>query len=261
MMPFSRFGIGDTVMARIDRLSATSTLCAALGAVIVLTACGSTDPPQTDPSPAPASSTSSAPESLPMGGAKSVLSFFITSKGLGRGGDLGGLAGADAHCQALAKAEGSGDHTWRAYLSTTATATQPAVNARNRIGNGPWYNAEGFRIATDLGQLHGGENNINKENGVTERLDPVNGVGDTPNRHDILTGSRSDGTAFQGSDDFTCGNWTSSGAGRAQVGHHDRMGQGDSASSWNSAHPSRGCSQTDLESTGGGGLFYCFAID
>jgi hypothetical protein len=196
-----------------------------------------------------------------MGGAKSVTTFFITSVGLGRGGDLGGLVGADAHCQALAKAEGSGDHTWRAYLSTTATPTAPAVNARDRIGKGPWYNAEGLLVATNIDQLHAADSRINKETAVTERLEPVNGAGDKPNVHDILTGSRPDGTAFEGGEDLTCGNWTSSSAGRAQVGHHDRMGQGPGASSWNSAHASRGCSQPDLQSTGGAGLFYCFAID
>ncbi len=196
-----------------------------------------------------------------MGGAKSVTTFFVTSRGMGKGGDLGGLAGADAHCQALAEAEKAGDHTWRAYLSATATPTAPAVNARDRIGKGPWYNAEGTRLAVDVGQLHGDENVFGKETAVTERLDTVNGVGDTPNTHDILTGSRPDGTAFDGSSDLTCRNWTSSAAGRAQVGHHDRMGQGAGAASWNSAHPSNGCSQTDLEATGGAGLFYCFAID
>jgi hypothetical protein len=196
-----------------------------------------------------------------MGGAKSVTRFFVTSTGLGRGGDLGGLAGADAHCQALAKAEGAGDHTWRAYLSTAATAARPAVHARDRIGPGPWYNSGGELIAMNPEQLHGADTLINKDTAVTERLDPVNGVGDEPNTHDILTGSRPDGTAFDGDEDVTCGGWTSSGAGRAQVGHHDRMGQGDAARSWNSAHPSRGCSQQDLQSTGGAGLFYCFAID
>jgi hypothetical protein len=196
-----------------------------------------------------------------MGGAKSVTTFFVTSVGLGKGGDLGGLVGADAHCQARAKAEGSGDHTWRAYLSTAATPTAPAVNARDRIGKGPWYNAEGLLVATNLDQLHAADSKINKETAVTERLDPVNGVGDTPNVHDILTGSRPDGTAFEGGEDLTCGNWTSSSAGRAQVGHHDRMGQGPGGNSWNSAHASRGCRQRDLQSTGGAGLFYCFAMD
>jgi hypothetical protein len=191
-----------------------------------------------------------------MGGAKSVTRFFVTSRGLGHGGNLGGLVGADAHCLALAKAEGSGDHTWRAYLSTMATRSAPAVNARDRIGKGPWYNALGDRVAVNLEELHGGKNAINQENAVTERGDAVNG-----DMHDILTGSRSDGTAFQSTDDLTCGNWTSDHAGRAQLGHHDRTGQEPGARSWNSAHPSRGCSQQDLQATGGGGLFYCFAVD
>jgi hypothetical protein len=201
------------------------------------------------------------PESLPMGGAKSVMSFFITSVGSGRGGDLGGLAGADALCQTLAQAEGAGDHTWRAYLSTVATENEPAVNARDRIGGGPWYNAEGHLVAANVEQLHDGQNRIRKETAVTEKFDVIGGAGETPNMHDILTGSRPDGTAFGGNEDLTCGNWTSSSSGRAQVGHHDRMGQGESSDSWNSAHASRGCSQQDLQSTGGAGLFYCFAID
>lgn len=232
-----------------------------IGAVSIFSACGQGGQPQTDTANAPAAGTESIPQSVEMGGAKSVTKFFITSVGVGKGGDLGGLAGADAHCQALAKAEGSGDHTWRAYLSTTATRTAPAVNARDRIGTGPWYNAEGLLVAANVVELHGSESKVSKATAVTERLDTVNGVGDDPNRHDILTGSRPDGTAFDGSDDLTCGNWTSSTAGRAQVGHHDRMGQGASADSWNSAHTSRGCARQDLQSTGGGGLFYCFAID
>jgi hypothetical protein len=196
-----------------------------------------------------------------MGGAKSVTRFFITSKGLGRGGDLGGLAGADAHCQALATAAGSGDHTWRAYLSTSATADHAAVNARDRIGNGPWYNAEGNLVAVNLDDLHSDHNKINKESAVTENVEPVNGVGDSPNMHDILTGSQSDGTAWPPGEDLTCGNWTSSSTGRAQVGHHDRRGLGEGVNSWSSVHPSRGCRQQDLEATGGAGLFYCFAVD
>jgi hypothetical protein len=230
----------------------------ALATSLLLVACGRNDaaPPEQAETSAPLA----VPESLPMGGEKSVMSLFITSAGTGKGGDLGGLAGADAHCQALATAEGAGDHTWRAYLSTSATDTAPAVHARDRIGKGPWYNAEGFLVAADLNQLHGTATRISKDIAVTETLDPVPGVGDSPNRHDILTGSRPDGTAFP-TGDLTCGNWTSSSTGRAQVGHHDRMGQGDAASSWNSAHPSRGCSQNDLEATGGAGLFYCFAID
>jgi hypothetical protein len=200
------------------------------------------------------------PESRPMGGKKSVTTFFVTSRGPGRGGDLGGLAGADAHCQMLATTEGAGDHTWRAYLSTPATGGQQSINARDRIGRGPWYNAEGTLVATDVDDLHKG-NKFSKELAVTERLDQVNGVGDSPNMHDILTGSRPDGTAFPSGEDLTCGSWRSSTAGRAQVGHHDRRGQGSGVSSWNSAHASRGCSQQDLVSTGGAGLVYCFAID
>ncbi len=201
------------------------------------------------------------PEIREMGGEKSVTGFFITSIGIGEGANLGGLAGADAHCQALAAAEYAGDHTWRAYLSTSVTDDQGAVNARDRIGEGPWYNAEGLLIAANLEELHGGDNRINKEKAATESLNPVNGVGDTPNKHDILTGSQADGTAFTDGEDHSCHNWTSSAEGQAQVGHHDRMGRGDGGSSWNSAHSSRGCSQQDLEGTGGAGLFYCFAID
>jgi hypothetical protein len=196
-----------------------------------------------------------------MGGAKSVTRFFVTSKGLGRGGDLGGLAGADAHCQALAQAEGSGDHTWRAYLSVSATDSAQAVNARDRIGKGPWYNALGDLVAMDVDQLHGGHSVLNKDLALTERAEPVNGVGDAPNTHDILTGSRPDGTAFTAAEDLTCRNWTSRGGGRAQVGHHDGKGDGERPASWNSAHPSAGCSQAQLNSTGGAGLFYCFAVD
>ena len=240
-------------------------LCAAVGVALVLGGCD-----RTDESPsraesvtenAPPPDAESVPEFLEMGGARSVTSFFITSTGVGTGGDLGGLVGADAHCQALAAAEYAGDHTWRAYLSTMAAEDQPAVNARDRIGTGPWYNAEGLLVAANLAALHADGNRLTKAIATTERLDPVNGVGDTPNRHDILTGSQPDGTAFTGREDLTCGNWTSSASGRAQVGHHDRMGGGENASSWNSAHPSTGCSQEDLQSTGGAGLFYCFAID
>lgn len=196
------------------------------------------------------------PASLEMGGKKSVTRFFITSRGLGRGGNLGGLAGADAHCQALATAEGSGDHTWRAYLSAMATAAAPAVNARDRIGKGPWYNALGDRIAVSVQQLHSESNKINVENAVTERGENVK-----LEDHDILTGSRPDGTAYPGTGDLTCANWTSSGGGRAQVGHFDRMDADPRGRSWNSAHSTRGCSQQDFRATGGAGLFYCFAID
>jgi len=212
------------------------------------------EPPQDKPS-------ASVAQSREMGGAKSVMTFFVTSKGLGKGGDLGGLGGADAHCQALAQAEGAGDHTWRAYLSASARDGQPAINARDRIGKGPWYNAEGLLVAATLDERHGERNRISKETAVTERLDPVNGVGDDPNVHDILTGSRPDGTAYAGDGDLACRNWTSSREGTAQVGHHDRRGLTEGVNSWNSVHASRGCSQSDLRVTGGAGLFYCFGID
>ena len=238
----------------------TRVLGGILGLALLGTACGRDAVPDSGAAEQPAAPPS-APASLEMGGAKSVTRFFVTSKGPGRGGDLGGLAGADAHCQALAQAEGAGDHTWRAYLSVSARDGQPAVNARDRIGRGPWYNAEGLLIAANLEELHSDKAALNKQTAVTERLDPVPGVDDSPNQHDILTGSRPDGTAFDGRDDLTCGNWTSSGRGRAQVGHHDRQGAGAGANSWNSVHPSRGCSQDDLRVTGGAGLFYCFAVD
>ena len=190
------------------------------------------------------------------------MSFFITSAGPGNGADLGGLEGAHAHCQQLAEATGAGGRTWRAYLSTQADGGEPAVNARDRIGAGPWQNAQGVVIARDLDELHG-TNNLTKETALTEGGEIVAGRGDSPNRHDILTGSQPDGTAFAGGEDQTCGNWTSSGEGATMVGHHDRLGlRDDEASrSWNSSHPSRGCSQEALRGTGGDGLFYCFAAD
>jgi hypothetical protein len=190
------------------------------------------------------------------------MTFFLTSAGPGNGADLGGLEGGDAHCQQLAEAAGAGGRTWRAYLSTQADGG-PAVNARDRIGAGPWQNAEGVLIANDVEELHG-TNNLTKESALTEQGDVVNGRGDDPNRHDILTGSQPDGTAFAGAEDRTCGNWTSSGDGAAMVGHHDRQGlrDDDASRSWNSSHPSRGgCSQEALRGTGGDGLFYCFAAD
>jgi len=236
-------------------------MCTVVTVMTLLVACGGNTPAQDPAASAPPPETQTVPESLPMGGEKSVMRFFLTSRGLGKGGDLGGLAGADAHCQALAQAEGAGDHTWRAYLSTSATDGQPAVNARDRIGRGPWYNGEGLLIAANVDELHSEKARINKETATTERLDQVNGRGDTPNRHDILTGSQPDGTAFGSGKDLTCGNWTSSTSGAAQVGHHDRRGGGEAVSPWNSAHESKGCSQQDLEATGGAGLFYCFAID
>ena len=188
-------------------------------------------------------------------------SFFITSTGPGNGASLGGLEGADRHCEMLADAAGYGDRTWRAYLSTSAAEGRPAVNARDRIGTGPWYNVKGTLVARNVDDLHSESNRLNKENSLDEKGQVVNGRGDSPNRHDILTGSQLDGTAFPAGTDTTCGNWTSSGTGAAQVGHHDRQGGGANPTSWNSAHPSRGCSQEDLRGSGGDGLFHCFAID
>lgn len=187
------------------------------------------------------------------------LGFFITSAGPGKGADLGGLVGADAHCQTLAAAVGAGGRTWRAYLSATASGSQPAVNARDRIGTGPWANAKGVVVATGVADLHSDANKLSKDNSLTEKGEVVNGRGDTPNKHDILTGAQLDGTASTAAGDSTCGNWTSSGEGSALAGHHDRQGGGANPTSWNFAHPSRGCSQDNLRSTGGDGLFYCFA--
>ena len=194
----------------------------------------------------------------------SEMSFFITSAGPGNGADLGGLEGADAYCQQLADAAGAGGRTWRAYLSTQEADGAAAENARDRIGEGPWQNAEGVVIAASVDELHG-DNNLDKTTGLDENGEQVNGRGDSPNRHDILTGSQPDGTAFAAGEDRTCSNWTSSGDdGAAMVGHHDRMGLQDDApsKSWNSSHASRGgCSQAALQGTGGDGLFYCFAAD
>lgn len=191
---------------------------------------------------------------------KSGMTFFITSVGPGKGADLGGLAGADKHCQALAQAAGAGNRTWRAYLSTSAAEGKPAVNARDRIGKGPWQNAKGVVIAKNVDELHS-NNNINRETALSEKGERINAGGDRPNMHDILTGSQPDGRAFTGSEDRTCRNWTSSGDGAAMVGHHDRRGLRDdeSSRSWNSSHASRGCSQDALRGSGGNGLFYCFA--
>ncbi|MEX2269959.1 MAG: hypothetical protein WD690_00720 [Vicinamibacterales bacterium] len=188
------------------------------------------------------------------------MTFFITSTGPGQGADLGGLAGADAHCQALAKAAGAGDRTWHAYLSTTPADSKPAVNARDRIGSGPWHNAKGVQVAASVADLHSDNNKLSKEHSLNHKGETVNGRGDSPNRHDILTGSVLDGTASTASEDTTCRNWTSSGEGSALVGHHDRQGGGANPTSWNSAHGSRGCSQANLRGTGGDGLFYCFAV-
>lgn len=190
------------------------------------------------------------------------MRFFVTSVGLGNGGNLGGLAGADAHCQKLAEAAGAGGRTWRAYLSTQGAN---AISARDRIGQGPWHNAKGVLVAPNVADLHGDiqrdRNNLTKETALTERGETVRGRGDTPNQHDILTGSDSTGRAFTGTADMTCSNWTSStaGSGSAMVGHHDRTGGGNT--SWNSVHGSRGCSQENLVSTGGAGFLYCFATN
>jgi hypothetical protein len=191
-----------------------------------------------------------------MGTGRSVTRFFITSRGLGKGGDLGGLGGADAHCQSLAQAQGSGDHTWRAYLSTEATATAPAVNARDRIGGGPWYNANGELIAQNLAQLHSAMSKLDKDTAVTEGADELDS-----GQHEILTGSRPDGTAFPAGADRTCRNWTSSNEGNAEVGYSDRAGEGENPNSWNSARRNGGCSEEALHASGGAGLFYCFATN
>ena len=190
------------------------------------------------------------------------MSLFVTSVGRGDGANLGGIAGADAHCQALAAAAGRGGATWHAYLSTQGSG---AVNARDRIGSGPWYNARGQRVAQNVGELHGDTieqarlgNVLGKQFSLTEKATVVNGVGDTPNQHDILTGTQPDGRGYTDGGDHTCNNWTGNGAGTAQLGHSDKQGGGNS--SWNSAHPSRGCSQPNLVSTGGAGLMYCFAV-
>jgi hypothetical protein len=181
-----------------------------------------------------------------------AMSFFITSQGPGDGANLGGLAGADAHCRQLAEAAGVAGKTWRAYLSTNDE------NARDRIGNGPWYNAKGDVIAMNVDELHNDANKIDKQTGLTEKGEPVKGRGDEPNMHDILTGSTPEGTVAAGQ---TCGDWTSNGDGAAIVGHHDRIGLRDDApsKSWNSSHPTRGCGKDDLPKSGGNGLFYCFA--
>lgn len=215
------------------------TLLACAAGVSVLAACGSMSAP------------------------KSGMSFFVTSAGPGKGGDLGGLAGADKQCQTLASTAGAGGRKWRAYLSTQPVPGQPGVNARDRIGTGPWQNAKGVVVATDLAQLHSPGNNINKTTALTETGAVVNGRGDTPNMHDVLTGSQPDGTYIAGDVNSTCSNWTQSDKGAAMLGHHDRTGLDDSvpAKSWNSSHQSRGCSPDQLKSTGGAGLLYCFAAD
>jgi hypothetical protein len=202
--------------------------------------------------------------SAPAQAQQTTMTFFITSVGPGKGADLGGLEGADKYCQSLAQAVGAGNRTWRAYLSVQAVDGAQAVNARDRIGRGPWQNSQGVVIATNVDELHG-NNNLSKQTALNEKGEMVNGRGDTPNRHDFVTGSTPDGRAFPPGEDRTCSNWTKSTQGSAMVGHHDRMGPNEEppAKSWNSSHPSRGpdggCSQADLRSTGGDGLLYCFA--
>jgi hypothetical protein len=216
----------------------TWALVAGAAALAVLAACGS------------------------MSASKTGMSFFVTSASPGNGANLGGLAGADKQCQALATAVGAGNRTWRAYLSQQPTANVPGINARDRIGKGPWVNAKGVVIANDVNSLHTA-NNINKQTALTEAGAMVNGRGDTPNMHDMLTGTQPDGTFIAGNVNTTCGNWTQGGEGSAMLGHHDKTGLDDSvpAKSWNSSHMSKGCSPDALKSTGGAGLFYCFAAD
>lgn len=201
---------------------------------------------------------------------KPPLGFFVTSVGLGKGADLGGVAGADAHCQKLASEVGAGNRTWRAYLSTQSDGLNPPINARDRIGKGPWANANGAIVANDVAHLHGDTvelgqlgNNVHRTTNLTEKGAPINGVGATPNQHDIITGSKPDGRAYTDVADHTCKNYTSSSEGTVQLGHSDRTNRGATGGnvSWNSTHASRGCSQENLVSTGGAGYFYCFAAD
>lgn len=195
---------------------------------------------------------------------KNPMTFFVTSVGSGNGADLGGLAGADRQCQSLAEAvDAGGRRVWRAYLSNSATGGAQAVNARDRIGRGPWQNAKGVVVARSVDDLHSRNNNLTKQTSITEKSAVVNGRGDKPNMHDVLTGSTPDGRALPGDKDMTCGNWTKSTDGSAMVGHHDRQGLRDDAESisWNSSHPTKGCSQDALRSTGGAGLYYCFAAN
>jgi len=231
--------------------------------LVMVSAC---DKPQdtTATTDAPASATESkTPQTT------GSMSFFITSTGAGDGANFGGIEGADEHCQDLASDVGAGNKTWRAYLSTTGRVdfknpenNTPSIHARDRIGAGPWFNAKGELIARDVEHLHS-NNNINKQTGLNEKGEVINGRGDTPNQHDILTGTRSDGTAFSPHMNFTCKNWTNNEEGAAAVGHHDKAGPTEDnwAKSWNFAHFSRGCGLKALESSGGAGLLYCFATD
>jgi len=229
---------------------------------LILSACTTnqqTDTPdQTSGTPTQQAATATQPSA-----SASAMTFFVTSRGSGNGADLGGLSGADRICQDLAAAAGAGSMTWHAYLSATAAAGAAATNARDRIGRGPWQNSKGVVVAQSVDDLHSANNNLNKQTALTEKGEMVKGRGDTPNEHDILTGSAPDGRAMADGTDTTCGNWTLSGAGAAIVGHHDRIGLRDDepSKSWNSSHPSRGCSQENLRSSGGAGYFYCFAVN
>ncbi len=189
-----------------------------------------------------------------------TMSFFLTSAGPGDGANLGGLAGADRHCSSLAAAASVSGKTWHAYLGQQAIEGKKAIHARDRIGKGPWVSAKGVVVATSVDDLHSDNNKLSKENSLTEKGAMVNGRGDTPNTHDILSGVGLDGRVSADTTDSTCRNWTSNAAGAASVGHHDRQGGGTNPTSWNNAHPSRGCSQDNLKASGGAGLFYCFAI-
>jgi len=235
-----------------------------IGAVVVITTSASAHLlSRSEAGVEPGSSLRGSGEAPQVGDRDDPMGFFITSVGVGQGGNLGGLEGADAHCQALAEAVGAGDRLWRAYLSTQEGEGRSAVDARDRIGEGPWHNAEGVLIAADLDDLHYNNANVNYDYALNERGERVNSgvMGDSPNFHDILTGTRMDGTAFPPGEDRTCRNWTSGGEGSAFVGHHDRYTRQTPGASWNSVHPSRGCSQEDLVATGGAGLFYCFAAE
>jgi hypothetical protein len=194
---------------------------------------------------------------------QAAMSFFVTSAGKGDGANLGGLEGADAHCAALAKAAGSTKTSWKAYLSTTAPGGDAGVNARERVGKGPWQNAKGIVVAKSVDELHSDATNVTKDTALTEKGEVVSGRGDAVNMHDILTGSDPSGLYSTAGGDTNCGNWTKNGEGSAIVGHHDRAGLKDTRhmKSWNSSHGSRGCGQDALKGTGGAGLFYCFATD
>jgi len=208
-----------------------------------------------------AASLAADPAPRPIAFAQQDMSFFITSVGSGDGANLGGLEGADRHCAMLAEAAGVRGKTWHAYLSQQAVGGKPAINARDRIGKGPWKNAKGVVVATSVDDLHSDANKLSKDNSLTEKGTVVNGRGDTPNTHDVLTGSTLDGRVQPGDGDSTCSNWTSNGeTGSASVGHHDRQGGGANPTSWNFAHASRGCGQKNLQATGGNGLYYCFAM-